>query len=264
MKIAVFTGNCRRHVSLIHDLAQVADEVIAVQECTTVFPGQIDDFFKKTPVMQEYFRHVMAAEHELFGHVKFSPPNARTLALKLEDLNLLPLEVLKPVLDCDIVVVFGASYIKGDLINRLVEKKAINIHIGVSPYYRGDSCNFWALHDGRADMVGATIHRLSKGLDSGNMMFHAFPKPQKADPFLYGMQAVKAAHQAIVERIRDGSLLEIEHVLQDKEKQLRYSRHAEFTDTVAQTYLHHAPSPDDVFAQASTRDLSNFVLPFVY
>ena len=30
--------------------------------------------------------------------------------------------------------------------------------MGVSPYYRGCDCNFWALYDNNPHLVGATIH----------------------------------------------------------------------------------------------------------
>ena len=42
----------------------------------------------------------------------------------------------------DVYVVFGTSYIKGEIVDFLVKQKAINIHAGVSPYYRGTDCNF--------------------------------------------------------------------------------------------------------------------------
>ena len=60
-------------------------------------------------------------------------------------------------------------------------KDAINIHMGISPYYRGSSCNFWAIYDGNPSYVGATIHLLSKGLDSGDILFHCLPKPLNND-----------------------------------------------------------------------------------
>ena len=47
--------------------------------------------------------------------------------------------------------------------------------MGVSPYYRGTSCNFWAIYDDNPSYVGSTIHLLSKGLDSGDILFHCIP-----------------------------------------------------------------------------------------
>ena len=161
MKITVFTSNQPRHLSLIQQLASISTQTFAVMECNTVFPGQVDDFFRKSEVMQQYFGHVMAAEKSLFGDIHFLPSNARTLSIKGGDLNRLNAETLAPALESDVYIVFGASYIKGWLIDFLVDKKAVNIHMGVSPYYRGSSCNFWALYDHKPEFVGSTVHPVS-------------------------------------------------------------------------------------------------------
>ena len=99
------------------------------------------------------------------------------------DLNTCSLDNISDFLKSDIYIVFGSSYIKGDLINFLVNAKAINIHMGVSPYYRGTDCNFWALYDNNPHLVGATIHLLSKGLDSGPMLYHAMSNFKK-NPYI--------------------------------------------------------------------------------
>ena len=49
---------------------------------------------------------------------------------------------LSDFLKSDIYIVLGSSYIKGELIEFLLKKKALNIHAGVVPYYRGNDCNF--------------------------------------------------------------------------------------------------------------------------
>ncbi|RMF80473.1 MAG: methionyl-tRNA formyltransferase, partial [Planctomycetota bacterium] len=178
MRITVFTGNQPRHLALIEALAGCARRVYAVHECTTVFPGRVDDFFRRSPVMREYFRHVISAESLVFGRPRFSAENVRTLSIRMGDVSRLERGVLAPALKSDLYVVFGASYIKGPLCDHLVRHAAVNIHMGVSPHYRGSSTNFWALRDGRPELVGATIHRLSTGLDSGPILRHAFPEPR--------------------------------------------------------------------------------------
>jgi hypothetical protein len=237
MKITVFTSNQPRHVSLIRGLATVADTVFAVQECNTLFPGEVEDFFRKTPVMQNYFRRVTAAEQSVFGDVAFLPSNVRSLSMKSGDVSKLPRNVLQDALSSDLFVVFGSSYIKGWLIDELVSRGAINIHIGVSPYYRGNSCNFWALYDMRPNLVGATIHLLSRGLDSGPMLFHAMPKPGPVEPFELGMLAVRAAHLGLLDAIKSGSLANYDLVQQDRGQELRYTRNQDFNDAVAEEYL---------------------------
>lgn len=237
MKITVFTSNQARHLALIERLSAISDECHAVMECNTVRPGKRQDFFDKSPVMERYFGHVMNAEHAVFGDVGFSTPGGRTLAIKMGDLNLMTREELAPCLDADAYVVFGASFIKGWLCEHLVEHGAFNIHMGLSPYYRGSSCNFWALYDGNPHMVGATIHRLSKGLDSGPMLFHALPRYDGGDPFRFTMRAVEVAQSALQHRIADGSVFELQPVTQDRTAEIRYSRNVEFNDAVAGDFL---------------------------
>jgi hypothetical protein len=187
--------------------------------------------------MRRYFSKVIAAEEAVFRGVRFSPSNARILAVKSGDASRLDVALLADALKSDLYVIFGASYIKGPLLEFLVAGRAINIHMGVSPYYRGSSCNFWALYDNNPDLVGATIHLLSAGLDSGDMLFHALPKPGSLDPFLFGMLAVQAAHHSLIECINSKAIFDLEPGRQDKEGQIRYTRNADFTDEIAGEYL---------------------------
>jgi folate-dependent phosphoribosylglycinamide formyltransferase PurN len=246
MRITVFTSNQPRHLALVSGLAKIAAEVFVVQECNTVFPGVVTDFFRSSEVMYRYFLRVIAAEEAVFGGVRFSPPNVRTLAVKSGDISRLGISLLDDALKSDLYVVFGASYIKGALLEFLVAKRAVNIHMGVSPYYRGSSCNFWALYDRNPDLVGATIHHLSAGLDSGDMLFHALPKPGALDPFLLGMLAVRAAHGSLIESIESRTVFDLKPVRQEKGRQIRYTQNADFTDEVAADYLSRLPSPEEV------------------
>lgn len=263
MKITVFTSNQPRHLYLIQQLASICDEVYAIQECNTVFPGQVQDFFNKTPVMQEYFKRVMQSEKDIFGSIHFLPKNVHQLALKSGDLNKLSLVTLHDALQSDIYVVFGSSFIKDPLIDFLIEHKAYNIHMGVSPYYRGSSCNFWAPFDGHPELIGATIHMLSRGLDSGDMLYHALPKPEKIDCFQLGMKAVKVAHDSLVSRIQSKELFEMEPVKQNKNLEYRYTRNRDFTDEVALNYLQNQILPEEVYKKLNARKLEMFQLPFI-
>ena len=262
MQITIFTSNQPRHIALIERLATIGTKVFAVQECNTLFPGEVDDFFKKSPVMQDYFARVLAAEKAVFGLPRFLPGNVQAMPIKMGDLNRVPIEALDEAMSSDVVVVFGATFIKPPLIDLLVARRAINIHMGVSPWYRGSSTNFWAMYDRRPEYVGATIHLLSRGLDSGDVFFHAFPAPQEVDPFEYGMLAVKAAHEGLIDALRRGGLQSLAPSRQDKSLQLRYTRNADFTDEVASEYLARLPSPRAMNDELNRIDRSPFLRPF--
>jgi methionyl-tRNA formyltransferase len=237
MKITVFTGNQPRHLALVKKLAAISTRVYAILECNTVFPGLVQDFYKKSDVMQQYFENVMRAEKTLYADVEFLPRNVQTLSLKSGDLSRLNKKTLTEALGSDLYVVFGASYIKNWLADFLVQHRAVNIHMGVSPYYRGSSCNFWALFDERPEYVGSTIHLLSKGLDSGDILYHALPTLIDEDPFVFTMKAVEAAQWSLADRINNKTIFSMEAVPQNKSAEIRYTRNADFTDEVASDFL---------------------------
>ena len=87
MKITVFTSNQPRHIALINRLASISEITYAVMECNTVFPGLVQDFFKKSEAMKQYFSNVMSAERTLFGNLSFLNNNVRSISIKNGDLN---------------------------------------------------------------------------------------------------------------------------------------------------------------------------------
>jgi folate-dependent phosphoribosylglycinamide formyltransferase PurN len=237
MKITVFTSNQPRHLNLIDRLSEISDECYAVVETNTVFPGQVSDFFKKSDTFQQYFSNVINSERKIFGDIRFSK-NINNLIIKSGDLNKIDRSVLEPALDSDIYIVFGSSFIKGWLIDHLVKNKAINIHMGISPYYRGSSCNFWSIYDNNPHLMGATIHMLSKGLDSGDILYHVTPTTVNcSNPFDFTMMSVKSAHESLVQRISNGEIYKYIPVKQDSSLEILYTRNSDFTDEIAKEFL---------------------------
>ena len=44
-----------------------------------------------------------------------------------------------------------------------------NLHVGIPAYYRGSSCNFWPIYNSDLKNLGATVHRIEKGIDTGKI-----------------------------------------------------------------------------------------------
>ena len=238
MKITLFTGNQPRHLALAERLSKLSDTVFVVSEVNTIFPGLVDDFFMKSQIMQKYFKNVLMAENALFGEICFPSSRVKVLPIKAGDLNFLNQTQLGEVLDSDYFIVFGSSYIKGWLIDFLVNKQAINIHMGISPYYRGSSCNFWALYDRNPGYVGSTLHFLSKGLDSGNILRHCLPKfDPSMSSYDFTMRSVLAAHVGLEALIRDDKWSSRQSIKQDKQNEVRYSINADFDDDCASQFM---------------------------
>ena len=238
MKITIFTSNQRRHHYLINLISTISSELFVVQECRSIFPGLIPGFYKATKNMREYFSEVNKAEKKFFKNNFINSENKKIKLLPIStgDLSHLDLKDLSIFLQSDAYIVFGSSFIKGELANFLVDNKAINIHMGVSPYYRGADCNFWALYDNNPHYVGATIHLLSKGLDSGPILYHALSN-RKENVFEYSMSTVVSAFHSLKKKLEEKSIFNIEPKNQEPTKLIRYSKKQDFSDEVVLDFL---------------------------
>jgi hypothetical protein len=244
MKITVFTSNQPRHRALIASLSKISDSCHAIIECKTAHPGKVPGFYNESDVMQRYFNKVQTAENRMFGDVGFLE-GAKVLPLQRGDLSLLSPQQLGAAMDADIFVIFGSSVISGWLLDILIARRAVNIHMGVSPYYRGSSTNFWALADDNPHLVGATIHLLSAGVDMGDILFHVGAKLDGcSDAFDFGMAAVRDVQKTLVGCIKSGVLDTQKALAQDLSCEIRYSRNVDFTDKVAENFLSKTPSLD--------------------
>ena len=238
MKITLFTANQNRHNYLVNLLSNNCDELFVVQENRTIFPGIVSGHYPASEIMKKYFKNVINAQSKIFGnsYINSKNKNIHLFPLQSGDLNKCSIDTLSDFLKSDVYVVFGSDYIKGDLVDFLVKNKALNIHMGVSPYYRGTDCNFWALYDDNVHLVGATIHKLSKKLDSGAMLYHALSQI-KNNPFEYTMSTVKSAFHSLAERIKNESIFSIQPEIQNKDKEVRYSKKNEFNEDVVKLFL---------------------------
>lgn len=69
----------------------------------------------------------------------------------------------------DILVAYGCSIIREPLLS-MFSGRFLNVHLGLSPYYRGSGTNFWPLVDERPEFVGATFMHINEGVDSGEII----------------------------------------------------------------------------------------------
>ena len=171
MNITLFTKNSLRHNYLINSLAKICNNLFVIKENFT-FEERLKDENTQSIIKKDYFDKVNDAEKKIFKKKFKNNKNIKIKNLGKNKLSKIKLNSFKSFLMSDLYIVFGSSYIKGRLINFLIKNKAINIHMGISPYYRGSDCNFWSLYDNNFHLVGGTVHLISKGLDSGPILFH--------------------------------------------------------------------------------------------
>jgi len=86
------------------------------------------------------------------------------------------LESLQP----DVLLVFGTAVLRAPVLS-LARKIALNLHTGISPYYRGADCYFWPIYNHDLSMLGATVHECTGQIDGGRIFATGHASPQAHD-----------------------------------------------------------------------------------
>lgn len=68
----------------------------------------------------------------------------------------------------DVLLDHGTSIVRAPALD--TSPLALNLHWGLSPYYRGVSCTGWALVNWDPYNIGVTMHKLAKEIDGGDIV----------------------------------------------------------------------------------------------
>src|SRR5262245_45703891 len=200
MRAILLTSTFRRHVFVANTAAASCELVGVWQEEKTFRPERYARDAEDHLIIERHFADRDASEERYF----FSDTEVRidrgalhrtVGAGACSD----PAEVaLMAATRPDVVLVFGTGILRNPLLSEF-GGRIINIHLGVSPYYRGAGTNFWPLVNRQPEYVGATIHYLDEGIDTGPILAHARPCIDPADgPHDVGNKTIVAAAQMLL------------------------------------------------------------------
>lgn len=200
MRAIVLTSTFRRHIFVANRLAAGCDVVGVWQEEKSFKPERYATDAESEAVIQKHFAERDASEEKYFSdatspHVDRGVLHRIVPAGKCSD----PEEVVlmrgtRP----DVVLVFGTGILREPFLSAFAGR-ILNIHLGLSPYYRGSGTNFWPLVNREPEYVGATIHYLDAGIDTGAILAHARPAIDRTDgPHDIGNKTIVAAADTLL------------------------------------------------------------------
>lgn len=150
MKVVVLTSTARRHQAFakaIHENANVVH---------TIFENKTQSA-KLTEKEAFYFDEWMP---DSYTRCEKGDVNSDTIR-----------NIIKGV-EPDYLLVFGTSILGPSVID-IPKQGALNIHTGLTQYYRGVDSHMWAVMDERLDRIGVTIHHVDTGIDTGRPVAQA-------------------------------------------------------------------------------------------
>jgi hypothetical protein len=84
---------------------------------------------------------------------------------RVSSINAPESKALLDALQPDVVLVRGTSLIRDEILAEV--PLTLNVHAGLSPYYRGSHCTEWALLNWDPYNIGVTVHEITRAIDGG-------------------------------------------------------------------------------------------------
>jgi folate-dependent phosphoribosylglycinamide formyltransferase PurN len=200
VRAILLTSTFRRHVHVANTVAAACDLAGVWQEEKTFRPERYAQDAPDEEVIQRHFASRDEAEVRYFAgdsevRLKAGALHRVVAGGACSD----PAEVaLMTAARPDVVLVFGTGILRQPLLSEF-EGRIINIHLGLSPYYRGAGTNFWPLVNRQPEYVGATIHYLDEGIDTGSIILHVRPSIERNDgPHDLGNKTIIAAADGLL------------------------------------------------------------------
>jgi methionyl-tRNA formyltransferase len=194
------------------------------------------DFMSTPGPMQNHFHLRGEVESDIFWYDQsFASP---CLPIQYGELN--NRAIIKSIgwYDPDLIVTFGCSIVKEQIISIVPPNKIVNLHLGVAPNYRGSGTNFWPWVFDDLGNVGATIMFLDKGIDTGNIISVVRPEIKDMDDVhSLGCRTIQAAGRELVQIIPEIYRGKIQGTPQADIPGSRFMRRADFDEKALATYL---------------------------
>lgn len=173
-------GSHKRHLHYANILSQalpLVGGIMQVREESVPQPpeglGSID-----RPNWIRHFHERDEAERKYFGE----PKEPDIPLLKVDGFTLNDADSVEFVKDMkpDLAVIFGTGMIREPLKSVLPED-TINLHLGLSPRYRGAATLFWPFYFLEPNFAGTTFHYIEHSPDAGNITHQVRPVLEKGD-----------------------------------------------------------------------------------
>jgi folate-dependent phosphoribosylglycinamide formyltransferase PurN len=107
--------------------------------------------------------------------------------------------------DAQVIFINGTRIISKKILDQ-TELPVVNIHVGITPKYRGVHGGYWALYYRDAEFFGTTLHYVDSGIDTGGVICQKIVKPAPEDNFksypilqyCAGLEAIRENFESIV------------------------------------------------------------------
>lgn len=184
MKVLILSGSHPRHLfvhqAILDSGARCAAIVMKRENLLPVPPEGIPAVDRRH--FERHFRERYEVEEAVFGDTTAESVfgSIQTHFCEPADLNSPATTAFAAAFDADLVFILGTDLIKDPLMTVLPKDK-VNLHLGLSPWYRGSATLFWPFHFLQPQFAGATFHQIVPEADAGEILHQCVPALLKGD-----------------------------------------------------------------------------------
>ncbi len=211
MKIVLLTSDSLRHKLIATEISKQLDlKLIVVEEKSAKIQDTSELNKEDAEFISAHFEARNKSETDFFGAYKEFLEETPLLSIPHGNINSLEIKKAIDKLTPDLIVLFGTSIIKDSLLGKYAGK-IINLHLGLSPYYKGSATNLFPYYYHEPECVGATIHLASAKVDQGSILHQLRPDIDVNDDLhSIGNKCILKAGEILPEILRsylDGNIL---------------------------------------------------------
>lgn len=200
MRVLVMTGSHRRHAWFTTGVAvrfEVAGIVAMPREDAVPKAPDGTPAHDRTN-FDRHFRLRDEVEASVFGDDRRVFDALPTVHIERSALNAPEVAAYVRSVDADACVVFGADILREPLLSAL-PALTLNVHLGISPWYRGTATLFWPFYNLEPHWAGATLHRITPQVDAGPILMTCLPELRRGDGIHdVGARTVEVAREGVL------------------------------------------------------------------
>lgn len=242
--VLLLTGDQLRHRYAAQRLAQSVDvcAIVSEEKPKPAQAASTDVSAADRMILADHFRQRDEAENRLLG-IEYAFPAVPLLRLSNGEINSPAVYSWVQQHNPDVVILYGTGLIRSPLLD-LCPGRLINLHLGLSPWYRGAGTNFWPFVHGEPECVGATIHLAVAKVDAGPILAQVRPRWAPGDGIHEGgTKALMAAVEAMPDVIT--AVADEQHTTSEQAQDLsrgRVFRQKDFNADAVRTARHNVES----------------------
>ena len=184
MKLVLFSGSHPRHLFINKRVLDFFEDILIIvmqrEELIPEPPTNLNQLDKK--LFTKHFANRYEVEKKTYGELvaKEVFKDHKTIYISQHELNTHRIAEEVENFSPDIAFIFGVDLILDPVLDKLPVDK-INLHLGLSPWYKGGATLYFPFYHLRPQYCGCTFHQITKDADAGEIIHQCVPKLEYGD-----------------------------------------------------------------------------------